>query len=35
MNNKTLKTILYIIAGLILIIGVGLLETSRIEQLGM
>lgn len=35
MNNKTVKAIIYIIAGLILIIGVGLLETGRIEQLGM
>ena len=35
MNNKTLKTILYIIAGIALIIGVGMLESGRIEQLGM
>lgn len=35
MNNKTVKTIIYIILGAVLFIGVGLLESGRIEQLGM
>lgn len=35
MNKKTLKAILYTILAIALFIGVGMLETGRIEQLGM
>lgn len=35
MNNKTLKAIIYTILAVAVFIGVSLLETGRIEQLGM
>lgn len=35
MNKSTIKTIFYIIIGIALIIGAGMLESGRIEQLGM
>lgn len=35
MNKSTIKTIAYIILGVAVFIGVGMLESGRIEQLGM
>ena len=35
MNKSTIKTIAYIILALALFIGVGMLESGRVEQLGM
>jgi hypothetical protein len=35
MNKSTIKTIAYIILGVAVFIGASLLESGRIEQLGM
>ena len=35
MTNKTLKATIYVILAIAMFIVVGLLETGRIEQLGM
>jgi len=35
MNKSVLKTIFYIIVAVVMIIGVGMLESGRVEQLGM
>jgi hypothetical protein len=35
MNKSTIKTIAYIILAVAVFIGVGFLESGRIEQLGM
>ena len=35
MNNKVIKTIAYILLAVAFVIVAGILETGRIEQLGM
>ena len=35
MNKSTIKTIAYIILAVAMFIGVGILESGRVEQLGL